>query len=436
MGFLNDFITARAIDRSPAYARKKEAEQQYAMAQQYAQQQAQWLQQNRESFLGQQAQPEQLGLPSGNPALQGSPAQAGTGAYAPNIDPMQRHIMENNYNMMASGLPQVAVMGADMMKDTRGKIMTGITQLNMERWKKTNKVDQKSKYSNLDVDSQGRVWGLNGEMDQYEMVPGAAGTSFKDAQNDPAAVAEWRYFNSLTPQQKQEYSALKRSGQNIDLGGTVMRVSPTGQTIETIDKTLAPDQELGYKGDVVHAQGQATTIQDKLNSYPTASVAAESYVQDIDDTVSMLSDLKDRTSGATTGFGAWLQNMPATEAKRWRELAGTVQARLAMDKMSELKSLSPTGSTGFGALNEKELKLMTSYLGSLESSQSPEALRENIDKIIDLLTGKSEIAKKGIREADRWYQLNQPIYQPAMSYPQPGSRQPAGGGHSVNWSDL
>jgi len=43
-----------------------------------------------------------------------------------------------------------------------------------------------------------------------------------------------------------------------------------------------------------------------------------------------------------------------------------IQANTAIDKMAELKSLSPTGSTGFGNQSDKEGALMRDYRGKLK----------------------------------------------------------------------
>ena len=49
--------------------------------------------------------------------------------------------------------------------------------------------------------------------------------------------------------------------------------------------------------------------------------------------------------------------------------------------MSELKALSPSGSTGFGQQSDREGAVMEQYLGTLSQYQPEELTRENLDVI-------------------------------------------------------
>jgi hypothetical protein len=58
----------------------------------------------------------------------------------------------------------------------------------------------------------------------------------------------------------------------------------------------------------------------------------------------------------------------------------TITSNLAMDKLMQLKAASPTGASGFGALSEKELMIISDYASRLDPElpydQQVEALRE------------------------------------------------------------
>jgi len=67
-----------------------------------------------------------------------------------------------------------------------------------------------------------------------------------------------------------------------------------------------------------------------------------------------------------------------------QKLAGyldTIKSNLRLNKMAELKALSPSGATGFGSQTEKEGAVMESYLGTLSPYQSEKLTQENLDVI-------------------------------------------------------
>jgi hypothetical protein len=67
-----------------------------------------------------------------------------------------------------------------------------------------------------------------------------------------------------------------------------------------------------------------------------------------------------------------------------QKLAGyldTIKSNLRLNKMAELKALSPSGSTGFGSQTEKEGAIMESYLGTLSQYQPETLTQENLDVI-------------------------------------------------------
>lgn len=90
----------------------------------------------------------------------------------------------------------------------------------------------------------------------------------------------------------------------------------------------------------------------------------------------------------------------------------TLQSNTALDKMLQLKAASSTGSTGFGALNEKELQLLIDQIAALDPELPREVQLENLRQIanafgveIPELTGKSQNMPRGWSdEKERRYQ--------------------------------
>lgn len=60
--------------------------------------------------------------------------------------------------------------------------------------------------------------------------------------DQPANVQEWEYYNNLSPADQEKYLLMKRSNPFVDLGGSMMRPSPTtGAPLVSYARTLRPE---------------------------------------------------------------------------------------------------------------------------------------------------------------------------------------------------
>jgi len=80
-------------------------------------------------------------------------------------------------------------------------------------------------------------------------------------------------------------------------------------------------------------------------------------------------------------FGKAASFIPGTSAYDQVADAEFLQSNVALNTMAELKELSPTGSTGFGALSEKELKVLTDKYANLNPFTSPELFQKNLKQL-------------------------------------------------------
>jgi hypothetical protein len=80
-------------------------------------------------------------------------------------------------------------------------------------------------------------------------------------------------------------------------------------------------------------------------------------------------------------YGKLTSYVPGSDAYQFDQVAETLKSALSLDKLAEMKAMSPTGASGFGALSEKELSLLTSALTSLDVGQSTETLKKNLGKV-------------------------------------------------------
>lgn len=81
-----------------------------------------------------------------------------------------------------------------------------------------------------------------------------------------------------------------------------------------------------------------------------------------------------------TGVGAWLSDVPGTDAKAISSLLDTIKANIGFDELNRMRRQSPTGGA-LGNVTERELGLLQAVAGSLDQAQSPEQLRDNLNRL-------------------------------------------------------
>lgn len=133
----------------------------------------------------------------------------------------------------------------------------------------------------------------NGDLDQKSALIEYAkrtGDYDKMFQTDttPAAIREYEYVNKLGPEDRALYFQNKRANQMFDRGGSQVFVSPEGNTVREIDKTLAPEQtpEVKKQQAVATAQGEAEVGRD--TDLKKKSIAADSTLSTIDEAEKLL----------------------------------------------------------------------------------------------------------------------------------------------------
>lgn len=85
----------------------------------------------------------------------------------------------------------------------------------------------------------------------------------------------------------------------------------------------------------------------------------------------------------------------ATDADKLNSIYSTLKSVISLDKLMEMKSSSPTGASGLGALSQNELTMLTDSVAALDVELPIETQMENLKTISDILG----IAKKGTKNA-------------------------------------
>lgn len=147
-------------------------------------------------------------------------------------------------------------------------------------------------------------------------------------------------------------------------------------------------------------------IGEKLNNFKQNRKSQRAMIQGFDDSLEALTRLNEGANAWTTGYGAFLRYLPQTEAREWFAELETVNAQTVLDTMKELKSMSQTGSTGFGAVNLKELETMMNKWGKIDEFMSDEAIAEVVERRIEIMGKIRARARQAQEEEEEWYRRN------------------------------
>jgi len=108
---------------------------------------------------------------------------------------------------------------------------------------------------------------------------------------------------------------------------------------------------------------------------PVDPVYKEAAINAIDSAIE-----KSKGFFATGITGQALQRFAGTDARDLGQAISTVEAAVGFDRLQEMRDSSKTGGA-LGAINTKELELLSNSLGSLDPLQKPETLRKNLESI-------------------------------------------------------
>lgn len=153
-------------------------------------------------------------------------------------------------------------------------------------------------------------------------------------------------------------------------------------------------------------EGQARYQNGSLvaeNAKPSAAndpAIREQRAQALEGTAGNIGIALGRSRELARNAGTWNQYNPLARQARvdLENNLNTIKANLTFDKLNELKSASPTGSSGLGALSNQEGILLASTVAALSVDMSPQELEQSF-KIIDGLVAKMNQSAQALRSA-------------------------------------
>lgn len=149
----------------------------------------------------------------------------------------------------------------------------------------------------------------------------------------------------------------------------------------------AVQQAEGYGGELGKVQGK--TAAEDIPRSRTGKVAAEAALgvtqQTFNRQIAQIDDTLGKVNWASAGLGSMTKIIPGTPAANLQAKLTSVAANIVDQTIQELKKLSATGSTGYGALSNREGELLQSRLAAISEAQSPAQLKQELANLKDQL---------------------------------------------------
>ena len=174
--------------------------------------------------------------------------------------------------------------------------------------------------------------------------------------------------------------------QTIGEGQAVYQYDPvTGQykLVASKAKTYAPKTTGGATG----GTGTGGVSSGATPSYRTEK--ALNVISQIDEALNMISPYTTGVLGTVAGF------IPGTPAKDLQKAVETIKANIGFSELQAMREASKTGGA-LGQVAVQELNALQSILGSLDTTQSPEALYKNLQDIRDRYSNILRLTNQGV----------------------------------------
>ena len=166
--------------------------------------------------------------------------------------------------------------------------------------------------------------------------------------------------------------------------GSPDRILATLQTAQNRQAQMAQQRELAQQRIDIQREALATrqgaAEEKRQERAEKQEQAANAAISAADRVINEVKEAKQKVSGFTAGAGSLLSVVPLTEAKDLSKRLTTIKANLGFDRLQQMRDASPTGGA-LGQVAVQELVALQSTIASLDQDQSPQQLRDALDKI-------------------------------------------------------
>jgi hypothetical protein len=145
--------------------------------------------------------------------------------------------------------------------------------------------------------------------------------------------------------------------------------------IADLRKGLIEAQTDAIRDRLQTAQEKRTAAAEKVKFLAERTAArADNLLKEVDDAIKLV-------GATTTGIiGAGARNVPGTDAYRLNRIIDTLKANIGFQELQDMRQSSPTGGA-LGQIAVKELDMLQSVLGSLDTAQDSKTVKANLNKI-------------------------------------------------------
>jgi len=160
--------------------------------------------------------------------------------------------------------------------------------------------------------------------------------------------------------------------------GSVKTTAQRAQELDEMNFQLSQDK---FAEDKRQFGLQYALEQNKLAQQQAASTVMSPYtVERSDRNLQSVDELLPKVSSKTVGLGSLTSYIPGTDARNFKAEVDTLKANVAFSELTAMREASKTGGA-LGAISDRELGLLQSSLGALDTGQSPENFRLQLGKV-------------------------------------------------------
>lgn len=196
---------------------------------------------------------------------------------------------------------------------------------------------------------------------------------------DPSSVREYKFFNSLSPDDQARYLNMKRSGTTMNLGDEMVRLGGDGQVQSTFDVNLTPGQELDYLTDAAGARVRGTQSETRLQNVINSGLRAAETIPTIIRSIDLLKGIKTGGLSRAQLFASQVFGIESADEGELSNLLG----KAVISQYREVFGAQFTEEEG------KKLDRIEAGLG-----KSTEANLRVLNNVLTLAKAKADLARR------------------------------------------
>ena len=211
---------------------------------------------------------------------------------------------------------------------------------------------------------------------------------------DPSAVREFKYYQSLSPDEQNEYMKLKRKGYrltenyNQETGRleTIM-LGPNGERV-VVATRMEPTEQANIAGAKKGAELSVKETRELRFDKPTIKSALRDFSKDVNSvqrTINGAIVLVNNHPNAVALIGAITKAVPGTKANELSIMLKKIFANVAFGRLQNMRANSPTGGA-LGNVSNIELDLLKSSAEAISQTTQPEFFIEQLVQLHQFYT--------------------------------------------------